>query len=324
MTRILTYNILMGAAKRVDPLVDMISSVQPDIVGLAEAVRPDVVEKLGQRLGMQHIMSGPASHSDYWQVALLSRLPVVYSRTHIRPQTLTKPLLEVCLEEPGGRQITVFVIHMAASFSHGWAGDGIRRREARELLQIMAAKTGTPHVVIGDFNTLAPGEAFEASTLLRYIVEQDERHKQNPAAMEGHPYLDFVVPEPLRIFKPLLRLIARVPLLDILFDGAASLYAPRSSISMLLKAGYVDCFRQMNPGVAGFTCPAGAPAGRIDFIFASPELAASLTSSQTLTSGISVSAEQASDHQPVVAEFGEPVDERDQVNLEQHSEGIHV
>jgi endonuclease/exonuclease/phosphatase family metal-dependent hydrolase len=188
----------------------------------------------------------------------------------------------------------------------------------------MAAKTGTPHVVIGDFNTLAPGDAFEASTLLRYVVEQDERYKQNPAATEGHPYLDFVVPGPLRIFKPLLRLIARVPLLYRLFDGAASLYAPRSSISLLRKAGYVDCFRQMNPGVAGFTCPASAPAGRIDFIFASPELAASLTSSQTLTSGISVSAEQASDHQPVVAEFGEPVGERDQVTLEQHSEGIHA
>jgi len=324
MTRILTYNILMGAAKRVDPLVDMISSVQPDIVGLAEAVRPDVVEKLGQRLGMQHIMSGPAPHSGNWQVALLSRLPVVYSKTHIRPQALTKPLLEVCLEEPGGRQITVFVIHMAAAFSQGWAGDGIRRREARELLQIMAAKTGTPHVVIGDFNTLAPGDAFEASTLLRYVVKQDELHKQNPKAREGHPYLDFVVPGPLRIFKPLLRLITREPLLYRLFDSAASLYAPRSSISILRKAGYVDCFRQMNPGVAGFTCPADAPAGRIDFIFASPELAASLTSSQTLTSGTSVSAEQASDHQPVVAEFGEPVGERDQVNLEQHSEGIHV
>jgi endonuclease/exonuclease/phosphatase family metal-dependent hydrolase len=323
MTRILTYNILMGAADRVDPLADMIGSVQPDIVGLAEAVRPDVVEKLGQRLGMQHIMSGCAPHSGNWQVALLSRLPVVYSKTHIRPQALTKPLLEVCLEEPGGRQITVFVIHMAAAFSQGWAGDGIRRREARELLQIMAAKTGTPHVVIGDFNTLAPGDAFEASALLRYVVEQDERSKQNPAA--GHPYLDFVVPGPLRIFNPLLRLITRVPSLYRLFDGAASLYAPRSSISLLRKAGYVDCFRQMNPWMAGFTCPAAAPAGRIDFILASPELAASLTSSQTLISGTSVSAEQASDHLPVVAEFDEPVvSEHDQVNLGQHSEGIHV
>ncbi len=93
---------------------------------------------------------------------------------------------------------------------------------------------------------------------------------------------------------------------------------------MLGRAGYVDCFRQVNPGVAGFTCPAAAPAGRIDFIFASPELAGSLTSSQILISGTNVCAEQASDHLPVVAEFGEPVGERDQVNLEQHSEGIHV
>src|SRR5258708_12057701 len=100
MTRILTYNILMGAADRVDPLVDMISSVQPDIVGLAEAIRPDVVEKLGQRLGMQPIMSGRAPHSDYWQVALLSRLPVVYSKTHIPPHPLTKPPLTISLHTP--------------------------------------------------------------------------------------------------------------------------------------------------------------------------------------------------------------------------------
>src|SRR5258708_12119835 len=154
MTSILKYNILVGGGERVERLVDMIRSVELDIVGLAEAIRTDVVEKLGERLGMQPIMSGRAPHSDYWQVALLSRLPVVYSKTHIRPQALTKPLLEVCLEEPGGRQITVVVIHMAAAFSQGWAGDGICRRDARELLQIMAAQTGTPHVVLDDFNAL--------------------------------------------------------------------------------------------------------------------------------------------------------------------------
>src|SRR5258708_35221594 len=142
---------------------------------------------------------------------------------------------------------------MAAAFSQGWAGDGIRRREARELLQIMAAKTGTPHVVIGDFNTLAPGDAFEASTLLRYVVKQDERYKQNPAAAEGHPYLDFVVPGPLRIFNPLLRLITRVPLLNRLFDGAASLYAPRRSITLLGSAGNVDGFAHGINGRSGFT-----------------------------------------------------------------------
>ncbi len=318
MTRILTYNILMGAAKRVEPLVDMISSAQPDIVGLAEAVRPDVVEKLGQRLGMQHIMSGCAPHSDNWQVALLSRLPIVYTKTHIQ-QTLTKPLLEVCLEETGGRQITVFVIHMAAAFSQGWAGDGIRRREAQELIQIMAAKKGTPHAVIGDFNTLAPGDTFEASVLLRYVVKQDERYRKNPAAVEGHPYLNFVVPRPLRIFNPLLRMISRMSFLSTLFDGAASLYAPRSSISLLRKAGYVDCFRQVNPGVEGFTCPAAAPAGRIDFIFASPELAESLTSSRVLTNGASVRGEQASDHLPVIAEFCEPVGGREEDSAKEHT-----
>ena len=62
----------------------------------------------------------------------------------------------------------------------------------------------------------------------------------------------------------------------------------------------------MNPGIAGFSCPAASPAGRIDFIFASPELAESLSTCYIPTEGAGVRGEEASDHLPVVAKFGEP------------------
>ncbi|GAC1311063.1 MAG: hypothetical protein NVSMB27_47860 [Ktedonobacteraceae bacterium] len=304
MTRILSYNIQMGASRRIEPLTRMIETAHPDVVGLVEATQPHVVDELGQRLDMQSVMSGRAEHADSWQVALLTRLPIVYTKTHIRPEAITKPVLEVCIEEPDGRQLTVFVTHLAAAFSKGWGGDGIRRREVRELLNIMAAKQGTPHLIMGDFNAMAPGDPFQASSLLRYIVAVDKRYRQHSDAMVGHPHLNFVVPQPLRIFNPLLRIIPESKLLCRLFDAAAAIYAPRGCIGLLKSAGYVDCFRKMNADVAGFSCPAAAPAGRIDFIFASPELAASLSSCSIPTEGCGVRGEEASDHLPVVADFG--------------------
>ena len=76
---------------------------------------------------------------------------------------------------------------------------------------------------------------------------------------------------------------------------------------MMRSAGYVDCFRRVHPGEWGFTCPAGSPAGRIDYIFASPEMAERLLHCDVVTEGEGVHGEDASDHFPVVAEFGVPV-----------------
>jgi len=303
MTRILSYNILVGATRRVDPLTDMIEAARPDVVGLVEATNPQVVEELAHRLDMQHVLSAYPRHLQDWQVALLTRLPIIYTKTHL----LTKPVLEVCVEEASGRQISVFVTHLSSDFSKGRAGDSIRQREVRDLLRIMSAREGTPHLVMGDFNALAPGDPFKASALLSYILKLDQRYRRNPAAMIGHPYLNFVVPGPLRIVNPILRIIPRSKLLCRLFDTAAAVYAPRGTIGLLQKSGYVDCFRKMNSQTTGFTCPAAAPAGRIDFIFASPELAESLLTCYIPTEGEGVRGEEASDHLPVVAEFGEVV-----------------
>lgn len=324
MTRILSYNILVGGTRRVTPITRMIQAANPDIVGLVEATNPQVVEELAQRLEMRYVMSGHATHATDWQIALLTRLPIVYTETHVRPAVLSKPVLEVGIEETDGRQLTVFVTHLSAAFSQGWAGSAIRRREVRELLRIMAAKQGTPHLIMGDFNSLAPGDRFKASALLRYVVQQDQRYRQNPHTMVGHPYLDFVVPRPLRIFNPLLRAIPRSNLLSALFDGAASVYAPRGCISLLRSAGYVDCFREKNPRLTGFSCPSAAPAGRIDYIFASPELSQHLSTCSIPARAEGVHGEEASDHLPVVAEFGEMVGKDAGLRKEEYLEEARI
>ncbi len=309
MTRVLSYNILSGGKRRVDQLTKIISSAQPDIIGLVEASSLRAIEDLADRLGMQYRISGSLTQERDWQTALLSHLPIVESHTHFRPGILTRPVLEVCIEEEDGRKLTVIVTHLAAAFYKGRGGDSIRRREVQEILRIMASKRGTPRLLMGDFNAIAPGDRLQASVLVRYLVAMDLRYRQNPHAAFGHPYLDIVVPWPLRFLNPLLRAIPRSRALCALFDQAGSIYAPHGSIAMIRKAGYIDCFRHTNPRDPGFTCPAAAPAGRIDYIFASPELAGRLSSCYVITEGNGLRGDEASDHLPVVAEFGEGIEE---------------
>src|SRR5437764_11590274 len=111
MTRIISYNILAGGynlrangGRRVEQLLKIIRSSQPDVVGVVEATNPQitqkplVVEELAEQLGMQLVMGGDATHSSDYQLALLTRLPVVHTKIHARPGLFTHPLLEVCVE----------------------------------------------------------------------------------------------------------------------------------------------------------------------------------------------------------------------------------
>src|SRR5437764_1272122 len=120
MIRIISYNILAGGhnlrfkgTRRTHQLTKIISSVQPDIVGLVEAVnpwvteKPRVLEEIAETLGMQLITDGEiAPYHRGYPLALLTRLPIVYIKTHSRPGLLARPLLEVCVKEPDDQQLT--------------------------------------------------------------------------------------------------------------------------------------------------------------------------------------------------------------------------
>lgn len=304
MTRILSYNILVGGARRIDSIERMIRLADPDVVGLVEAMNLDVIKELARRLGMEYRTNALPETPWKQSIALLSRLPITRSEVHAGAGLITRPLLEVGLIEEHGEKLTVFVTHLTASFSQGHGGDGIRRKEVRAILAALRANHGS-HVLVGDFNALAPGDKLKASRLLRYLVEVDLRRKgRSRQDQYGHPSLNAVVPAPLRFLNPLIGIIPRSRVLSALFDEAGSLYAPRTSISLVLEAGYVDCFRYLNPRAWGFTCPAASPAGRIDYLFANPLLATRLSTCKVVDGGEDVSGKDASDHLPIMAEFG--------------------
>jgi endonuclease/exonuclease/phosphatase family metal-dependent hydrolase len=316
MTRIVSYNILAGGydlrtkgARRTQQLIKIISSVQPDIVGLVEALNPRMTEKptvldeIAETLSMQPVTGGKLAHSQGYPIALLTRLPIVYTKVHFPPGFRTKPLLEVCVEEADGQHLTVFLVHLSAAFNRGWAGNHLRQREVADVLRVMAPlrADSKPHLLMGDFNTLSPGEVFKANFLLRYVLELDAEYSAGRLAA-GLPYLDGIIPPRLRLLRPLLQTVAKSTVLSGLFDMAAYFYAPRGAIRPLHKL-YIDCFRHLHSHELGFTCPSVAPAGRIDYIFACPVLADRLTSCSVITEGGGMPADRASDHLPVAAEF---------------------
>ncbi len=74
----------------------------------------------------------------------------------------------------------------------------------------------------------------------------------------------------------------------------------RWAIARLLKAGYIDCFRQCQPD-DGFTWYPANPTTSYDYIFADPFLSAKLKNCTVLNNIKALEA--ASDHMPVIAEF---------------------
>ena len=82
--------------------------------------------------------------------------------------------------------------------------------------------------------------------------------------------------------------------------GEAIAGTSRATIPTLLAAGYTDCFRATQPTAPGFTYPAAAPWLRLDYVFASPNLAASLMTCNVVNTA---NAAIASDHLPIEAIF---------------------
>lgn len=303
MTSVMVYNILAGGTNRVDPLTNMIRPQQPDLVGLVEASDKQVVEELARRLGMQYRLSGQVKKGGVEQGAVLSRLPILVTKIHTSAALIKQPLLEVSVQEPDGQALAVFVAHLTASFSEGKKADWKRRREVQTIAEIMAAHRGKPHLLMGDFNSVAQKDRVRGSALLRYMVDERLHYALLPAKSKGLPNLDYVLTPWMRFLKPTLRSIPGSPILSAWLDALDALYVPRGGFDILRNAGYIDCFRWLHPQEPGFTWPAALPAGRIDFVFASPELARRLSACKPLAEGAGIPGDQASDHLPVFAAF---------------------
>ena len=154
----MSYNIRFGGVGREERIAKVIRHCNPDIVVLQEATRERGVEEIAQMANMPH-WAAKQGHS----TAVISRVPIGHYEWH-HPQHLQRALLEIELDG-----LTVFNIHLRATHSN-YTERG-RMREVRALLGAIEEDRDDFHLLVGDFNTLAPGELLNMQKLpMRYRV----------------------------------------------------------------------------------------------------------------------------------------------------------
>lgn len=158
--KLLSYNIRFGGRERLERLAEVIKRVAPDIVVFQEATDPFVIEKLAQETGLNLSWAARAAHS----IAYISGVEVAHHEWHY-PQGAKHSFLEIVLNAGNGARI--FGLHLKARFSK-WSE---RRRafEIRALLDGIKQHQEGFHVLVGDFNTLAPGELLDVQRMPAWI-----------------------------------------------------------------------------------------------------------------------------------------------------------
>jgi endonuclease/exonuclease/phosphatase family metal-dependent hydrolase len=298
---VITYNILAGGGKRLKYIAEVIRDVGADLVGMQEVLRPDWVCTMAEALGMHYVIG---TSPDRWHMALLSRYPIVETRSHTGPQ-FRRALLEAVVEVPHAGTLRLFVTHLHAGFNAFRAGESQRLREVSFVIERMrqARLRGEPHLLLGDLNSLAPGERLEASRVLRHALDVEKRERAEGRRLQGHPNLDNILPPAVRPLRPLLVRAFGVPPVAWISDQMVNLYVPRAVVRRLIGAGYTDLYAASHPDPhsRGFTCPQPDPGGRIDYIFADPRSAAGLVTCEIIVDGPGRDVTHASDHRPIVA-----------------------
>jgi exodeoxyribonuclease-3 len=150
ITRFLAYNLWFGGWDKQEAVSQVLAHCDADFVGLTEADNPDVVAKLAKDLNMEHIW---AEGSGDRHIAALSRLPIKSWQIYNKPP-LTQAVLEVTLDL--NPPLTIYVVHFLPYLLLPFE---VRRWQAvGKLLQVIREGKVGRHILIGDFNAIAPGD----------------------------------------------------------------------------------------------------------------------------------------------------------------------
>jgi exodeoxyribonuclease III len=156
--KLLTYNIRFGGAGRESQIVEVIRAANPDIVIFQEATVPHIVTRIAEETGMRfHVSRRNLS------VSCCSRIQIRHHEWHY-PARSKHPYLEIWPDGITGR---IFGLHLRAMFSN-W-GERRRKIEILALLSSIKEHQHGFHVVLGDFNTLAPNELLDVKKMPRWI-----------------------------------------------------------------------------------------------------------------------------------------------------------
>ncbi len=158
IVKLLSYNIRFGGRGRERELAEVIRSVSPDLVVFQEATHPDVIGRLAAATALP-FWAARREHS----IGYISRLEISHHEWHY-PAGAKHSFLEIVLE---GSEERIFGLHLSSMFSK-WS-ERRRVREIRALLKSIERHQQGFHVLVGDFNTLAPGEILDVRRMPAWI-----------------------------------------------------------------------------------------------------------------------------------------------------------
>ena len=160
MLRLMSYNIRFGGVGREKSIADVIRHCSPDIVLLQEATREAGVAEIAKHAEMPYWGAKQGNSP-----AFVSRVAVDQFDWH-HHRDIQRPFLEIRLAESG---LTIYNIHLRATHSN--YTERSRMREVRALLDAIKPAKERLHLLVGDFNTLAPGELLNMQKLpMRYRI----------------------------------------------------------------------------------------------------------------------------------------------------------
>jgi endonuclease/exonuclease/phosphatase family metal-dependent hydrolase len=276
----MSYNIFLGGAGRMDAITTVVREVGPDLLGIQEADDEAAIAKLAENTGMTY---GYGYANLAHHVALLSRFPLLESINHPHPGVLRKTLLEVHARLPNGEPLLLFVTHLSASATT--LGERRRLREMEAILGTIGDRADQPHLFLGDYNAVAPGDSLIMEGLTTHYATRmrTTRRDGSPRPHRGAHAFGAWLDRGLQS--------GREPPKTLL---------PRALVRCVLDAGYADCYRQVHPNEPGYTFPASDPAIRFDYIFAPPSMRPRLLTCDVVDIP---AAWEASDHRPLLARF---------------------
>lgn len=158
IVKLLSYNIRFGGRGRENELAEVIRQTAPDIVVFQEATDPGLVGRLAE-----------ATNSPFWSarrehsIGYISRLEITHHEWHY-PAGAKHSFLEIVLT---GSDTRIFGLHLSSTFSK-WS-ERRRVREIQSLLKSIERYEKGFHVLVGDFNTLAPGEILDVRRMPAWI-----------------------------------------------------------------------------------------------------------------------------------------------------------
>jgi exodeoxyribonuclease-3 len=158
MLRLLSYNIRFGGHGREERLAEVIRAAAPDLVIFQEAIEPAVIRDLADAVKFPLWAAKPA-----YSIAFISRVAIAHHEWH-HSAGAKHAFLEIV---PAGSEARIFGLHLTAMFSR-WS-ENRRAREIRQLLKGIQAYQSGFHALVGDFNTLAPGELLDVKRMPNWI-----------------------------------------------------------------------------------------------------------------------------------------------------------